>query len=113
MDKLAQKEICENRGAAVCPTEFDDMVGFATSTSSMNGPVNGLRHPRTPRHSGWYIWKGESLSNKDDFFEAMHVRHLEEECPEALPFLALPPGWRFLIHGDYVDTWFDASLLDI
>ena len=43
----------------------------------------------------------------------MHVSHLPEECPEALPFLALPPGWRFLVAGDYVDVWYDESLLNV
>jgi hypothetical protein len=29
------------------------------------------------------------------------------------PYLALPPGWRFLIAPDYEDVWFDESLLHI
>jgi hypothetical protein len=113
MDKLTQDKICAERGAPVCPTARDDNVGFATSTTSLDGPINGLRHPRTAGNSGWYLWKGETLSDADDFFAPMHAHHLEQECPEALPFLSLPPGWRFLIHGDYVDTWFDPSLLDV
>ncbi len=27
--------------------------------------------------------------------------------PEVLPYLALPPGWRFLIADGYEDGWFD------
>jgi len=28
----------------------------------------------------------------------------------ALPFLALPPGWRFLTDGSYVDVWQDEEM---
>jgi hypothetical protein len=112
MVEKMQRDICDERAAPYCPTEKEDMVGFATSTASIDGPINGLRHPRTAGTSGWYIWKGENLSDRDDFFEPMHAHHLGQACPEALPFLSLPPGWRFLAHGDYIDTWFDPSLLD-
>jgi hypothetical protein len=30
--------------------------------------------------------------------------------PEVVPFLALPPGWRFLLDENY-DVWFDVTLL--
>jgi hypothetical protein len=49
----------------------------------------------------------------DDFFQPMHIEHVPDECPEALDFLTLPPGWRFLVHGDYVDVWFDKTLLSV
>jgi hypothetical protein len=41
----------------------------------------------------------------------MCVEHLAERCSLAPPFLGLPPGWRFLTDGDYVDVWYDADLL--
>lgn len=32
--------------------------------------------------------------------------------PEVLPYLELPPGYRFIIDGKgYEDVWFDESLL--
>lgn len=48
---------------------------------------------------------------RDDFFQAIHVEHIESWCPEVIKYLALPPGWRFLIADGYVDVWFDESLL--
>ena len=63
--------------------------------------------------TGWYIWAGEHLSSDPDFFEPVHVEHLKTLCPQVLPYLALPPGWRFLVTPDYVDVWEDTSLLDI
>ena len=46
-------------------------------------------------------------------FKGFHAaEHLVEWCPQILKFLGLPPGWRFLIAGDYEDAGFDKSLLD-
>jgi hypothetical protein len=30
-----------------------------------------------------------------------------------MKYLALPPGWRFLIATNHEDVWFDAALLDV
>lgn len=73
--------------------------------------MNGLRHPPANGTCGWYIWAGEELSKSADFFQPLHVEHLAERCPLALTFLALPPGWRFLIAPGQEEVWFDATLL--
>ena len=65
----------------------------------------------TGEYSGWFIWAGTTLSTDPDYFEAQHLHHLEAATPELLPYLDLPPGWRFLIAPGYEDVWFDASLL--
>ena len=41
----------------------------------------------------------------------MHLEHLFGRCQRVLPYLALPPGWRFLIADGYEDVWRDDSLL--
>jgi len=46
-----------------------------------------------------------------DAFVPLHVEHLAAWRPEILRFLGLPPGWRFLTDGSYVDVWYDAALL--
>jgi hypothetical protein len=43
----------------------------------------------------------------------MHVAHLGNECPEAMDFLGLPPGSRFLSAEGEVDVWYDETLLQI
>ncbi|MBA3877977.1 MAG: hypothetical protein C0498_13850 [Anaerolinea sp.] len=73
-------------------------------------PLNGLRHPPSGDTSGWYIWVGE-WADDPDFFAPLHIRHLVERCPQVLPYLALPAGYRFLLAPDYEDVWVDASLL--
>jgi len=72
---------------------------------------NGLRHEPEGDTSGWYIWAGEDLSEDPDFFVPLHVEHLAQWCPAAIPYLALPPGWRFLVAPGYEDVWHDDSLL--
>ena len=87
-------------------------AGVSRSIRSDSQPLHGLRHPLGPGTSGWFFWTGD-LPESDDFFEPVHVDHLEELRPEVVPYLALPPGWRILLAPDYEDVWFDASLLDI
>ena len=106
-----QKKICERFRATYLAASTDSKLGLATSTLP-GTPVNGLRHKPTPGTTGWYIWAGEVLSSDDDFFEPMHVAHLETRLPEVLPYLGLGPGWRFLIAPGYEDVWFDESLLE-
>jgi hypothetical protein len=81
-----------------------------------SGPVavlNRLRHPPEGDTTGWYIWAGEGWSDDPGFFVPLHVGHVDEWSPLISPYLALPPGWRFLIAGGYEDIWEDRSLLDI
>lgn len=104
-----QREICGRFGASCVISALDSKLGFALSTTGE--PIHGLRHPPAGGTNGWYIYRGEEYSPRANFFQALHVSHLEERCPEALPYLGLPPGYRFLLAGEYVDVWFDASLL--
>ena len=71
-----------------------------------------MRIAPTETTTGWYIWCGE-LSDAEDFFSPLHVEHLADYLPVAVEYLALPPGYRFVVdHANYEDVWFDASLLD-
>jgi len=75
-------------------------------------PLNGLRHRPEGDTTGWYIWAGEKLSDDPGFFQPVHVSHLEEWCPTVIPYLGLPPGWRFLIAAGHEDVWHDGTLID-
>ncbi|HKO20667.1 MAG TPA: hypothetical protein VJU82_17460 [Acidobacteriaceae bacterium] len=108
--EAAQKTFCSQKGTAFVPTCPDDKIGFASSTSDLR-PINGLRHPPTPGTSGWYLWCGEAFSESADFFEPQHARHVYESLPEAAQLFGLPPGYRFLLAGDYLDVWYDEQLL--
>ncbi len=106
-----QQELCHQYGREFVPCPPDSKLGLATQTIGQN-PINGLRHPPTCETSGWYIWAGE-FSTSPEFFSPLHISHLPERLPEVLKFLGLPPGSRFLLSGDYVDVWFDESLLSV
>ena len=54
-----------------------------------------------------------SFHSAPDFFQPLHVEHLFERYPRLLPYLALPPGWRFLLADGYEDVWQDDSLLAV
>ena len=87
------------------------MLGFALGTVG-KVPINGLRHQAVDNSNGWYIWMGE-FSTASDFFSPLHTSHLFTRLPEVIEYLGLPPGYRFLLAPDYVDVWYDASLLNI
>ena len=108
-----QKALCDQHGAAFLATPPYLKVGIARNVKMGLKPLNGLRHPPDGDTCGWYIWAGETLSNDPDFFVPLHVEHLIEWCPEALKYLGLPPGWRFLTNGVYEDVWEDKSLLNV
>lgn len=86
-------------------------LGVALATIGEQ-PLNGLRHPSTGDTTGWYVWGGQELSSADDFFQPVHVQHLDEILPAIIPYLGLPPGWRFQVAAGHEDVWFDGALLN-
>jgi hypothetical protein len=108
-----QQEICQKYSTDFMSIDLDSMVGISDNTNGVYSPINGMRHPQNGNSSGWYIWSGEYLSQEKDFFKPLHAKHLAERCPQVLKYLALPPGYRFLIDTEgYVDVWYDPMLLD-
>jgi hypothetical protein len=107
----AQREVCRRFGVEPLPSPSDLRVGIAENVEQESWPINGLRHEPEGDTTGWYIWAGEELSDDPDFFRPLHVEHLAERCQAVLPYLALPPGWRFLIAAGYEDVWEDTTLV--
>jgi hypothetical protein len=110
-----QRAVCRRFDAAYVPTTAGEMLGVAAGVGTGLVPLHGLRHlpEREWATCGWYLWAGEELSVAPDFFQPLHVEHLTDRYPEVMPYLGLAPGWRFLIAPDYVDVWYDPSLLDV
>lgn len=106
-----QKRVCEHFGAEFLDAPQDLKVGISLTAKAGHFPINGLRHPPEKDTTGWYIWGGEEFSDDPGFFEPLCVRHLQDWCPNVLPYLGLAPGWRILIACDYEDVWFDETLL--
>lgn len=102
--------ICSAQGVVPDPPHNSSKVGIALATLDRD-PLSGMRLPPEGAACGWYIWGGE-MSDDDDFFQPMHVSHIHAQCPKVLPYLSLPPGWRFLLgENGYVDVWHDPDLL--
>jgi hypothetical protein len=109
----SQREICEKYGAEFCPAPSHEKLGIADNVRTGALPINGLRHPPAGDTSGWYVWAGEELSADADFFQPLHIKHLDKWCPRIEKYLGLAPGWRFLVADDYEDVWFDPQLLNV
>ncbi len=105
-----QKAICNKYDSIFVPAENEMKVGIALNTIDKK-PLNALRHPPEKGTSGWYIWGGEEFQEDTDFFQPLHISHLEKKCPEIIEFLGLAPGWRVLIAGEHQDIWYDHKLL--
>ncbi|PZR09701.1 MAG: hypothetical protein DI539_21725 [Flavobacterium psychrophilum] len=110
-----QIEVCRLYNAPYIASPFDKIAGIARRSfdDKTNMPINGLRLPvENEQSANWYIWAGE-YSEADDFFEPVHLYHLIDFCPNALKFLGLAPGWRFLFDDKgYEDVWHDEQLLN-
>jgi hypothetical protein len=91
----------------------DEVVGIARNARGGTWPINAARHAPAGDTCGWFIWAG---SDKDfletpDFFEPIHVVHLPEWSPLVVPYLCLPPGWRFTLAPGFEDVWYDEDVL--
>jgi hypothetical protein len=107
---LSQKEICDKYGVTPSPCSDEDKLGIAIETLGQQ-PINGLRHKSENGTCGWYLWCGETLGEDADFFKSLHISHIGEYLPEIQRYLALPPGYRFLVSGEHVDVWHDPALI--
>ena len=111
-NELDQKRarLAERFGYVPCPALGHEKVGIARSVMAGEGPIHGVRCRPENGTTGWYIWAGDTFSEDPDFFLPIHVAHLEQYCPSAVPYLELPPGWRFLVAPGHEDVWFDPDV---
>ncbi|AXY56734.1 hypothetical protein CDG60_09245 [Acinetobacter chinensis] len=100
-----QQLVCEEFDSSYNAVKETDLVAIAVHTLNKE-PVVGLRKALDPQDNvAWYIYGGE-LEEGDDFFEIITVKELFEVFPDALPYLALAEGYRFMIDSDdYEDVW--------
>src|SRR5438309_27349 len=96
-----QKKICNKYHVSFVSSPSELKIGIAKNIRENIYPLNGLRHKQENGTCGWYLWRGEELSQDPDFFEPIHVSHLADYCPEAIKYLVLPAGYRFLVAPNY------------
>jgi hypothetical protein len=101
-----QQQICSKYQSAFCPTLPDDMVAIALETIGQS-PIYGVRvAQKTPTDNvEWFIYCGEH-SDAEDFYKPVHAQHLAEYLPSVQAYLALAPGYHFIIDdAGYEDVW--------
>jgi hypothetical protein len=112
MHIASKKSVCEWINVAPLSPRANSKLGIALPTLGKL-PIHGLRLAPTETTNGWYIWCGDEMSSAPDFFSPLHIEHMAEYLPEAIEYLELPPGYRFLIDGsNYEDVWFDGALIN-
>ncbi len=112
--KSIQRELCRLYNAPFFEAPGHLKLGIAENVRSGLQPINGLRHPPEGDASGWYVWAGEALPEDEDFFQPLHIDHLDEWHPGLQKYLGLAPGWRFLIDSNgHEDVWEDPTLLEV
>jgi hypothetical protein len=100
-----QKQICEKYDSKYIQLNATEMVAFAIQSLGQQ-PIYAMRIVLDKQdHISWFIHCGE-YSEAVDFYQAMHVSHLQKYLPEILPYLALEQGFHVIIdeHG-YEDVW--------
>jgi hypothetical protein len=110
-DDLLQRRTCRLYAADFVESAPDSGIRISADARPGAWPLNGLRYLPDGGGSGWYIWSGETLSPDPDFFEEHRVSDISALLPAILPYVGLPPGWRFLLAEDHEDVWYDAALL--
>jgi hypothetical protein len=112
MSNLNEHSVCDRLGVSPRQPEAGSKLGIALSTLG-SLPIHGLRLNEETGTNGWYIWCGKEMSKGDDFFSPLHVEHIDQHLPRISDYLALPPGYRFLVDGKgYEDVWFDPEILN-
>lgn len=104
-----QKLVCEEFDSRYVKVNETDLVAIAKQTLKKE-PIVGLRKKPDAENVSWFIYGGE-LEDGEDFFDVVSVKELEDIFPDAIPYLALEEGFRFMIDADeYEDVW-KADLL--
>lgn len=101
-----QASVCERFGSRFTPMDYELKLGLALD-SLHEMPITGVRTKPENGTDGWYIWGGE-YSDAPDFFKPVHVHHVLEMLPMVVKYLALAPGFKFIVDNEgYEDVWLD------
>ena len=103
-----QQRICAKHCAPFFECSDDDRAGIALA-SLKSEPIYGARERNEDGTTSWYVWGGP-YSTVEDFFQPICAGHIRELLPEAVPYLALPPGYKFIIdRSGFEDVWLEEN----
>lgn len=103
-----QQVICQNHQSAFCLILPTDMIAIALETLGKS-PIYGSRVHKASATDNveWFFYCGE-YSASPDFYKPIHAKHLTEYLPMVERYLALAPGYRFIIDANgYEDVWLE------
>lgn len=108
IEKPERQLICKKYGSNY--VEFNEVLNIGVNIESLTKkPIYGVRINPTSDTAGWYVWGGD-YSEDDNFFQPIHGSHLLEALPWLSNYLALAPGYKFIVDDEgYEDVWFDPS----
>ncbi len=105
---LGSEDICLRYGSQCCFIDEGTMVAIAASTIG-NSPVYGVRLEAAPGAIEWFLWCGEHRDDVD-FYAPYHAKHITEMLPLVVPYLALEPGFKFIVDdAGYEDVWRESD----
>lgn len=106
-----QRDICTRFGAAYYPCHPQARLGLASNITAATRNLNGVRIEPSGDACGWYLWAGDEWAEPPEFYIPLRAQSVATWVPQALAYLGLPPGWRFLLRDDRIDVWKDLTLL--
>ncbi len=105
---LGSEDVCLRCGSQCRFIDEETMVAIAASTIG-NSPVYGVRLEAAPGAVEWFLWCGEHRDDVD-FYAPYHAKHLVEMLPLVVPYLALEPGFKFIVDdAGYEDVWRESD----
>lgn len=102
-----QMAVCEKYLSAYLPITPQTMIAIAMQTIGKM-PVYGTRvAQKESGEAGWFIHCGD-FSEAKDFYQPIHAKHIREYLPLVEAYLALSPGYKFIINDKgYEDVWIE------
>lgn len=116
----SQAEVCARYGVRPERPSPSSLVRCLVGRTVAEGvwPLYGARWPPTPQRwdCGWAIWATHADMDEAleaDGFDAVAITDLEVRSQTAWRYLALPPGWAFVLDREGVeDVYQDPELLE-
>lgn len=103
-----QLAVCAKYHALFHTCADDERAGVAVETLKKE-PIYGVREKNHDGSNSWYIWGGPG-STAEDFYQPLCAGHIGDLIPMVLPYLALPPGYKFIIdRSGFEDVWFESE----
>lgn len=107
-----QQETCRRASAPFAPPLPSQMVAVSEGVVEGDRPLAGVRYVAPGHMSGWYL-STDRYNGDIDTMRVEHLYHITAVRPEIARYIALPPGYRFILWPDAPDAddiWFDEHV---